>query len=135
MQVRYAIRRSAPGLGHGLFATQEIPKGDFVIEYTGQKIPTAVADALPMRYLFEIDRQWTIDGSARVNIARYINHSCEPNCEADIQDGRVLIFTSRNIKKGEELTFDYGEEYFDEFIKPIGCKCAKCARFVEVAAR
>ena len=136
IQVRYAIQKSHPGLGHGLFAIQAIPKGDFIIEYTGTKIPTEVADALPTRYLFEIDRNWTIDGSVRANIARYINHSCESNCEANIVDGRILISAARDIEKGEELTFDYGKEYFDEFIKPTGCKCAKCARFVEtVVAR
>ena len=127
LQVRYAIRKSRPGLGHGLFATQAISKGDFVIEYTGTKIPTKVADALPTRYLFEIDRNWTIDGSVRSNIARYINHACVPNCEADIHDSHILICAARDIEKGEELTFDYGEEYFEEFIKPVGCKCAKCA--------
>ena len=131
--VMYAIRKSAPGLGHGLFATRAVSKGDFVIEYTGNSISTKVADALSTRYLFEIDSKWTIDGSVRSNIARYINHSCDPNCEAEILDGRILITAARDIEKGEELTMDYGEEYFDEFIKPVGCKCFKCCSTTRAA--
>lgn len=127
-QARFAIRKSRPGLGHGLFATAPIRTGDFILEYTGTRIPTKLADTLKTRYLFEIDRAWTIDGSSRSNIARYINHSCVPNCEAEIRDGAILIYASRDIKRGEEITLDYGQEYFDEFIKPAGCKCDHCAR-------
>lgn len=128
LHARFAVRKSRPGLGHGLFATAALKKGDFVLEYTGRRVPTAQADTMPSRYLFEIDRAWTIDGSSRSNIARYINHSCSPNCEGDIRDGRILIYAARDISKGEELTIDYGPEYFDEFIKPTGCKCGSCAR-------
>lgn len=127
-QARFAIRKSRPGLGQGLFATTNVRKGDFILEYTGKRIPTTHADTLKTRYLFEIDRAWTIDGSSRSNIARYINHSCMPNCEGEIRDGAVLIYASRDIKKGEELSIDYGQEYFDEFIKPVGCKCDHCTR-------
>lgn len=110
-------------MGEGLFAAEHIKKGDFIIEYTGKKITTKVADVSKSRYLFEIDKDWTLDGKALSNIARYINHSCKPNCEADIHDGHVLISATRNIQTGEELGMDYGKEYFDEFIKPVGCKC------------
>ena len=126
LQARFAIRKSRPGLGHGLFATAPLKKGDFVLEYTGKRVATSRADAMSSRYLFEIDRKWTIDGASRSNIARYINHSCEPNCEGDIRNGRILIHAARDIDRGEELTIDYGEEYFDEFIRPFGCKCARC---------
>jgi SET domain-containing protein len=114
---------SRPGLGEGLFAAEDIEKGDFIIEYTGEKIRTKVADTLKTRYLFELDEKWTIDGQMLSNTARYINHSCEPNCEADTHDGHILISATRDIAAGEELGMDYGEEYFDEFIKPTGCKC------------
>ena len=127
IDARFEIRRSKPGMGQGLFAAAPIKKGDFILEYTGKKIPTALADTMTSRYLFEIDEDWTIDGSPRSNTARYINHSCEPNTEAEIEDGRILIHAVRNIKKGEELTIDYDSEYFDEFIRPVGCKCVKCA--------
>ncbi len=124
IDARFAIRRSSPGKGQGLFAQRDIKKGEFILEYTGEKIPTAVADAMKdARYLFEIDEEWTIDGSPRSNTARYINHSCNPNTEAEISDGKILIIAVRDIKKGEELTIDYDTEYFDEFIRPVGCKC------------
>lgn len=125
---RFAVRRSH-GRGLGLYTTVPFRRGDFVLEYTGDKIPTPVADTLTTRYLFEIDEQWTIDGSARGNIARYINHSCDGNCETEISDDdRILINAVRKIKPGDELTYDYGKEYFDEFIGPAGCQCGskKC---------
>ncbi|TSC85532.1 MAG: histone-lysine N-methyltransferase [Parcubacteria group bacterium Gr01-1014_8] len=126
LQTRFAIRRSKPGLGYGLFATNAIPAGEFVLEYKGRHVPTETADKLKTKYLFEIDSSWTIDGSTRANTARYVNHSCAPNCEADVRDGKVLIFANREIEAGEELTIDYGEEYFKEFIEPHGCKCDRC---------
>ena len=79
LQARFAIRKARPGMGFGLFALVPLRKGDFILEYTGKKIPTPQADVSKSRYLFEIDREWTIDGSLRTNIARYINHSCKPN--------------------------------------------------------
>lgn len=127
MQEVYAIRRSRPGLGRGLFARRGIAAGDFVAEYTGERIPTAYADRIKTRYLLEIDERWTVDGSIRSNVARYINHSCEPNCEGQLRDGRVCIHAARDIRAGEEFTLDYGDEYFDEFIRPAGCKCSRCA--------
>ncbi len=75
-----------------------------------------------MPYLFEID------GLERSNQARYINHSCDPNCEVYIEKSRIMIYAIKNIPAGAELSYDYGEEYFDEFLKPVGCRCAtkKC---------
>lgn len=123
----FVIKKSAPGLGHGLFANKNIKKGDFILEYIGKKIPTPIADKMKSRYLFEINEEWTIDGSAKTNTARYINHSCNPNTAAEIFEDRVMIFAVRGIKKREEITIDYDTEYFDEFIRPIGCKCSECA--------
>jgi SET domain-containing protein len=124
---RVAVRRSKPGCGLGLFAVDPIQEGSFVLEYTGRHVPSKEADGMDTKYLFEIDNYWTIDGSARSNTARYINHACDPNCEADIRDGKILIFAERDIESGEELTMDYGEEYFDEFIRPGGCRCSSCS--------
>ena len=124
IDARFVVRISAPGLGYGLFAQCAIARGDFILEYTGKKIPTPLADTLTSRYLFEIDEEWTIDGSPRSNTARYINHSCDPNTEAEIDEGHIMIHARRSIRKGEELTIDYDTEYFDEFIRPVGCKCS-----------
>jgi SET domain-containing protein len=117
------VKPSRPGTGDGLFARSPLAKGDFVEEYSGKKIPTKEADTLKTRYLFELDDAWTIDGEDESNIARYINHSCAPNCEAETHDGHIFIFAARDIPSGEELTIDYGAEYYDEFIRPTGCKC------------
>lgn len=120
-------RRSRPGLGIGLFAARALLAGDFVAEYSGSRIPTLYADKLKTRYLLEVDEYWTIDGSSRGNLARYINHSCDPNCHGELYGGRVFVIASRDIAAGEELTLDYGDEYFNEFIRPVGCKCPRCA--------
>lgn len=124
MYDKFEVRRSAPGAGFGLYAKVPFKKGDFVLEYTGERIPTPVANTLSTRYLFEIDDKWTIDGSERGNVARYINHSCTPNCETEIDTrDRIVIMAIKNIKIGDELGYDYGEEYFDQFLKGV-CKCA-----------
>ena len=124
VDARFEIRDAAEGVGKGLFALKPIQKGDFILEYTGKTIPTKVADEMDeARYLFEVDKKWTIDGEDESNTARYINHACDPNTEAEVHDGHILITAVRDIEAGEELTIDYGEEYYDEFIKPVGCKC------------
>lgn len=114
--------------GFGLKTLRDWDKGDLIIEYTGKKISHAEADKKPNRYQFDLDKKWTIDGSGRSNLARYINHSCRPNCEAVhyTDTNEIGIEAKRAIKAGEELTYDYGKVYFDEYIKPIGCRCEKC---------
>ena len=97
-----------------------------MIEYTGALLPTAAADRRGGRYLFQVNSRWTIDGSGRENLSRYINHSCAPNCIAHTRGKRVLIYSRRRISPGEELSYDYGKEYFDEYIKPQGCLCESC---------
>ena len=122
----YAVRRTTTGLG--LFASEAIPAGRRIIEYTG---PLVSNDEVERRnwgkYFFAVNTKWSIDGTPRSNTARYINHSCRPNAEAIVTGRRVWIWSKRRIKAGEEITYDYGKEYFDEHIKPVGCKCEKCA--------
>ena len=120
------IKRSNSGLG--LFAVESIKKGEFVIEYTGEVISNKEANRRGGKYLFETNKDRYIDGKGRKNIARYINHSCAPNCEVGIRRGRILVFAKKDIKVGEELCYDYGKEYFDEHIKPYGCKCHACQK-------
>ncbi|MFT3727101.1 MAG: SET domain-containing protein [Terricaulis sp.] len=117
------VRRSATGLG--LFTESEIPKGACVIEYVGPQISKEEEEKSNSRYLFEVHARKTIDGTVRYNTARYINHSCRPNCEPNIYKGRVYIHARRRIKPGEELNYDYGVNYFKEFLKDI-CACPKC---------
>jgi uncharacterized protein len=66
-------------------------------------------------------------GSSRRNMGRYANHSCRPNAESDVVKGKVILRARKN-NSGEEITYDYGREYFDIFLKPAGCKCAKCVK-------
>jgi uncharacterized protein len=120
------VKKSSAGLG--LFAGEIINKGTKIIEYIGEKITADEANKRGGKYLFEINSRWTIDGTSRKNTARYINHACDPNCEARIISGKIFIFAKKNIAPGEELTYDYGEEYVDEHIKPFGCRCASCAK-------
>jgi SET domain-containing protein len=123
---RFAIRPSFPGTGDGLFAVTPLRQGAFVLEYTGMRVPTPSAEENDSRYLFLVDDEWTIDGTVPENLAGYINHGCMPNCEAALEEKRIMIYALRDIQSGEELTIDYGEEYFDKFIAPVGCKCATC---------
>lgn len=112
--------------GFGLFTKKEIKKGDCIIEYLGEIITSAEANRRGGRYLFETSKNRHIDGSSRINIARYINHSCSPNCETETIRGRVFIFSKKKINPGEELFFDYGKEYWNTYIKPKGCLCSRC---------
>ncbi len=104
-----------------------IKKGSLIAYYRGRLITTAQADEIANRYLFEINSRWTIDGSSRSNIARYINHSCRPNAETDIRGHKIHIVALRNIEPGDEITYNYGRNYFNAFIKPKGCRCVACA--------
>jgi SET domain-containing protein len=112
--------------GLGLFATRSYVKGDFVIEYTGTLLSNEDADRKGGRYLFQVNSRWTIDGTARENQSRYINHSCAPNCIAYTRGKKVRIYALKTIEPGRELTYDYGKEYFDAYIKPSGCLCEAC---------
>ncbi len=120
----YQIKRSVTGLG--LFATEPIPKGRRIIEYLGPLMANEIVERSNGKYFFGVNSKWSIDGSGRSNIARYINHSCRPNAEAFISGRRVWIWSKRNIRAGEEITYDYGEEYFEGIIETLGCKCEKC---------
>jgi len=123
---RTSVRTGRSRTGLGLFAVEEIKPGMY-LEYIGRLIPTSLADTMTeARYLFELNNHWTIDGSPRSNLARYINHGCVPNCESVQRGKRVFIKALRSIPPGEELTYDYGTEYFDEFIRSRGCRCAAC---------
>lgn len=125
IQKKVTVKRAAPGMGLGLYAAEPIRKGEFIIEYTGELISSEEADKRLTKYLFEIDDDYTIDGATRSNTARYMNHFCKPNVEAEIEAGEINFYARRDIEVGEELGYDYGKEYFDEFIKPHGCKCPK----------
>jgi hypothetical protein len=118
------VKRSSAGLG--LFAAQDIPARACIIEYVGRKLSEKEEYTITSQYLFEVTAKITIDGKARSNTARYINHSCCGNSEPTIYKKRVWIFSKRRIPAGTEITYDYGREFWKEYIKPKGCKCEKC---------
>jgi hypothetical protein len=126
----YRIGRSRTGLG--LFATRPIKKGAKIVRYFGPLLDSKNKkhDGIENKYLFELNGRWTIDGSVRKNIARYINHACKPNAESDVsaRKRRVVIRAIKNIEPGEEINYDYGTDYFKAYLKPIGCKCDSCEK-------
>src|SRR5919201_2325045 len=126
----YRVGRSRTGLG--LFATKPMKKGAKIIRYFGPLLDSKKKeeDAIENKYLFELNNRWTIDGSVRENIARYINHSCRPNAESDVKPRKrkVFIRAIKDIEPGEEINYDYGTDYFKAYLKPIGCKCASCEK-------
>lgn len=129
-QVFYPVRVGRSSAGLGLFAKEDIPKDRRVIEYGGWLISTKEGDDLEdrNRYVFNINSRWDLDGSPRWNTTRYINHACRPNCDAVTVGNRIMITTKRKVRAGEELTYNYGKDYFDGYIKPIGCRCESCEK-------
>lgn len=122
---RLAVRRSLSG--RGLFTHDRIPKGSCVIEYVGRPATAKQLKENRGKYLFWTSDTSMIDGNIPANTARFINHSCVPNCEIEIRKRRVYVFALRAIAPGEELSYDYGEEYFE--IHLVGrCRCAKCSK-------
>ena len=123
--------------GSGVFATENIKKGTTIIEYIGEKITRKEGDRRSDRrirrylnskekgsvYIFELNQRYDIDGSFAYNKARYINHSCSPNCEVDIIKGKIWISSIKNIKKGEELSYDYGYSFEKDDYEDHICKC------------
>lgn len=113
----------------GVYATEFIPSGRKVIEYTGERISRREtkrrADESEFTYLFTLDDYWTIDGAAGGSGAEYINHSCDPNLTSRILKGHILYMSVRDIRRGEELTIDYR---FDRKVERVVCRCGspKC---------
>jgi uncharacterized protein len=127
--------------GLGAFAFRPIAKGTRIVEYLGERITPEEADERydddaverPHTFLFTVNKKTVIDAARQGNEARFINHSCEPNCEAVVEDGRVFIDAIRNISAGAELTYDYHLErpgrYRTEWKERYACHCgASCCR-------
>ncbi len=113
---------------HGLSAATNIQKGKKIIEYKGKKVSLSKVETDPKYdndkeiYLFNLNKRFDLDGDFKFNTARLINHSCNPNCEVLEDNKKLWIFAIRDIKKNEELTYDYGFS-FDKDYKQYICKC------------
>lgn len=136
----FIVRESKmlPGV-KGAFATRDIPKGTQIVEYKGKLISKKLSEDISSKHrdkgelwIFTLNNKYDIDGSRQGNESRYVNHSCDPNCEAtNYDDEEIMIETLRDIKKGEELTYNYG---FDEPDEAFPCLCGspKCKKWIVV---
>jgi uncharacterized protein len=130
----HELRQSAIH-GTGVFAARRIRRGTRIMEYVGERISPEEADERydddamerPHTFLFTVNKRVVVDGAVGGNDARFINHSCDPNCEAVIEDGRIFIEAIRTIQPGDEITFDYHlvrpGPYRPEWAKRYACHC------------
>ena len=119
--------------GTGGFARCDIPAGTVIIEYVGERIDKEEAlkrCEADNRYIFYIDETWDIDGDVPRNPARFINHSCAPNCETELDEGRVWVVALRDIKAGEELSFNYCYDLTDYQDHPCRCGTPECVGYI-----
>ncbi len=127
----------------GVFAARDIRKGERIIEYTGEKITKAESLRRSLAqienaaqsgggavYIFTLNNRYDLDGNAEWNPARLINHSCAPNCEAEVVRGRIWIIARKTIRTGEELSFDYGFELDSWQEHPCRCGTETCAGYI-----
>jgi uncharacterized protein len=125
----FRIGRARTGLG--LFATRPIKKNTRLVEYKGPILDAEEAERAERRgnrYLYEVSKNRTIDGTPRSNIARYANHSCNPNAESITWRGRVFIKSIKNIEPGDEIVYDYGNDYLKNVIGRANCQCTRCRK-------
>lgn len=141
----YIIKRKSSIHGYGIFAKRFIPKETRVVEYIGEKITKAEAERRGPKlveyakshkehgavYLFELNKKYDIDGHVHYNTAKYINHSCDPNCEVQIIRGHIWIIALRNINESEELFYNYGYDDLQEYHEhPCYCGADRCVGFI-----
>ena len=127
------VRRHSAISGWGVYADQSIEEDIRIVEYKGELVSQAEGWRREQRYLprkriwiFNINERWARDAAVGGNVARYINHACDPNCYTDIVDRTIWILASRTIRKGEELTYDYNTEG----VAGIACRCRPGCRRV-----
>lgn len=127
----------------GIFAAADIEPDERIIRYLGEKITKAESERRAQEreqkgrrygsglvYIFELNKRYDIDGYCKGNIARYINHSCDPNCEAVNIRGEIWIVAKKRISKGEELSYDYGYDLADALTHPCNCGTSKCVGYI-----
>ena len=122
---------------NGLYANRDIKKGTKILEYKGKIISVKKSEENPKFdndkaiYLFNINKRYDLDGDFKFNTARLINHSCNPNCEVLGVGLKVWVYAMKNIKKDDELSYDYGFSFDEDFRKyPCKCRSKNCAGFI-----
>src|SRR5215470_2738447 len=119
--------------GQGLFAAQDIQQDTKIIRYIGEKITNEESErrlAVGNVYIFGLDERYAIDGSMPKNTARYINHSCDPNCHTEQFGNTIWIVAINDIQAGEELTYNYGYEVNDEPAESCHCGAKHCCGYI-----
>jgi SET domain-containing protein len=130
IQVRVGPSRIA---GQGLFAAQDIKKDTDILQYVGEKITkqeSARRLALGNPYIFTFNERYDVDGKVFRNTARYANHSCDPNCEAQKTHRAIWIVALRDIQAGEELTYNYGYGMDNDTPHPCTCGAQNCCGYM-----
>jgi SET domain-containing protein len=117
----------------GVFARMDVAAGTRVLEYIGERVTKA--ESLRRRqggnfFVFVVTEKFDIDGAVDWNPARFINHSCAPNCEARMEDERIWIIALRDLRAGEELTFNYGYDLQDYEEHPCCCGTPQCVGYM-----
>jgi SET domain-containing protein len=132
-QTEWLVFKSSPIHGTGGFARVDIPVGTRVVEYVGEKIDKTESlrrCEANNEYIFTLNNEQDLDGNVSWNPARFINHSCSPNCEAQVQEERIWLIAIRNIAAGEEITFNYGFDLEDYKNYPCRCGSPDCVGFI-----
>jgi uncharacterized protein len=127
------VVEASPIHGLGGFAKTAIGKGTRVVEYIGERI--SKSESLRRcegnnHFIFSLNDEQDLDGNVAWNPARFLNHSCVPNCEAELQDGRIWIVATRDIPAGEEITFNYGYDLVDYRDYPCRCGAPGCVGYI-----
>jgi SET domain-containing protein len=125
--------RESPIHGTGGFAHCAIPAGTRVVEYLGRRIDKQESQRqceLDNPYIFDLNEEQDLDGSVDWNPARLLNHSCEPNCEAELDEDRIWIVSLRDIAPGEEITFNYNYDLEDYREHPCRCGSESCVGYI-----
>ena len=140
----YIVVKKSNIHSRGVFAKKNIPEGVRIIEYVGEKITKKEAERraeIPFEkskecinhgavYIFELNKRYDIDGNVPYNTARFINHTCEPNCETLLMRGHIWIVAIRDIKQGEELSYNYGYSFEDYESHKCHCKKVNCVGYI-----
>lgn len=127
------IFKPSPIHGIGGFARVDLPAGTRIIEYTGEKITKKESLSRCQgnnEYIFALDDERDLDGNVASNPARFLNHSCQPNCEALLESGRIWLVSLRQIRAGEELAFNYGYDLEDYRQYPCSCGASGCVGYI-----
>jgi uncharacterized protein len=133
IETEWILFKPSPIDRMGGFARKAVPAGTRLIEYVGERITKEISARLceaNNEYIFTIDDEFDLDGSVSWNLARFLNHSCEPNCEAVWDEDRIWIEAIRDIGEGEEITFNYGYDLEDYKEHPCACGSPRCVGYI-----